>query len=217
MKRIRVVLGVLGLVATSYLAFDPAHRLDLAWEKISSGGPYALAVLAVANLTRAAVRSASIYLGPALLTLPVLLLLFTPALNLSDVLDVLLIVVLVAAAMLVLSAFPEGGTWTRIMWTGRAKGPPKVAGEIRAVVVLGEIRLDLLDCAIEGRTVLIAVVLGGRVVVDLPREWRVVARPPNRLLLAVREHGRRDQIPVGRPDMEVRLLGMGGALELRRS
>ncbi|MET8196886.1 hypothetical protein ABZU22_24010 [Micromonospora sp. NPDC005222] len=54
-------------------------------------------------------------------------------------------------------------------------------------------------------------------VVDVPREWRILARPPAGPLLLVREMGRRDLSDMDDADLEVRLVGLGGALELRRS
>src|SRR4051794_33353397 len=107
-------------------------------------GPWALAGLAIVNLGRAAARSASVYLGPGLLAAGAAAALIRPRIDLPDVSDVLMAATIVGAAVLVITAMPEGQTWTRVLWSGRATAPPRPIGPMRAVAVLGEVRLDFL-------------------------------------------------------------------------
>lgn len=217
MRALRIWIGLPTLILSSYLLFDPAHRLAVAWEHASAVGPYLLAVLAFINLGRALTSSASAYVGPALLASAALAFLLQPSIDFSRAPDVIIVAVVVIAALVIASALPEERTWTRVMWTGRARAPRELAGRLRAIAILGEVRLDMLSSRVDATTTLVAVTLGGRVVVNLPREWAVLTRPPGRLLLAVHEHGRRDQQqPKDRPDLEIRLLGVGGAVELKR-
>ncbi|MBQ1034802.1 hypothetical protein [Micromonospora sp. C81] len=216
MKRTRLWVGILGLVATSYLIFDPVQRIELAWGKLTEFGPYALIALAVVNLGRAATRSALVFIGPLTLAAIAAALVLRPGIRLSHLTNLSIAVAFLGAAALVVSASAEERSWARVMWTGRVAAPAALLGDLRAVAVLGEVRLDMLGSEPAGRPVLTAVTLGGRVVVDVPREWRILARPPARSLLIVRESGRR-AVAGGGPDLEVRLLGLGGALELRRS
>ncbi|MGC4888093.1 hypothetical protein [Micromonospora sp. DT227] len=217
MKQIRLWLGLIGLVTTSYLIFDPVERFALAWATFTEFGPYALAALALVNLGRALTRSAVAYIGPGILATIAAIVALRPAVTLAQATNITIAVVFVGAVALAASAVQDEHPWTRVMWTGRVAALNALRGQLRAVVVLGEIRVDMLGSQPQGQPVLTAVTFGGRVVVDVPREWRILARPPAGPLLLVRESGRRELPDTGSHDLEVRLISLGGALELRRS
>ncbi|MGW0242019.1 hypothetical protein [Micromonospora chalcea] len=217
MKRTRLWLGILGLVSTSYLIFEPVERLTLAWARLTEFGPYALIALAILNLGRAVTRSALVLVGPAILVTIAVALAYRPEVGSADAVDLAVALAFAGAVALVMSAVKDEQLWTRVMWTGRVAALAALRGRLRAVAVLGEIRVDMLQSQPHGKPVLTAVAVGGRVVVDVPREWRILARPPAGPLLLVREMGRRDLPDMGDADLEVRLVGLGGALELRRS
>ncbi|SCG34730.1 hypothetical protein [Micromonospora humi] len=217
MKRLRLWLGMIGLVTTSYLIFDPAERFALAWATFTEFGPYALAALALVNLARALTRSVAAYIGPGILATIAAIVALRPAVSPAQVTNIAFAVVFVGAVALATSAVGGERPWTRVMWSGRVAALNALRGQLRAVAVLGEIRVDMLGSQPHGQPVLTAVAFGGRVVVDVPREWRVLARPPAGPLLLVRESGRRELPDTDGHDLEVRLIGFGGALELRRS
>ncbi|HEX6469065.1 MAG TPA: hypothetical protein VF069_08210 [Streptosporangiaceae bacterium] len=217
MRQVRIWLGIIGLIAAGYLAFDPADRMELAWTKALVDGPYILAALATVNMARSLVRSDAAFLAPVLLGSAAAVLLLRPSIGRSQVEDAVVVAVLIAAVALILREYPEQTSWTRVLWTGRARAPVRIVGRLRAVAVLADFRVDLLASVVEDRATFTAVTFGGRVVIDLPQEWRVVVRPPPRLMLGVLERGRRDAIEPGEPHLEVRLFGLAGTLELDRA
>jgi len=161
MRQVRIWLGIVGLVAAGYFAFDPAGRLELVWTKVLGGGPYVLGALAAVNLARS-LRSTAAFLGPMLIALAAAVVLLRPSIHRDQVEGVAVLVILVVAAALILREYPETATWTRVLWTGRARAPARIGGRLRAVAVLGEIRVDLLASSVESRTTLTATTFGGR-------------------------------------------------------
>ncbi len=216
MRHAKVWIGVAGLIAVSFFAFDPAGRFQVAWSKLSTAAPYLLVALATLNLLRSAVRSTAALIGPAVLVLVAVALKFRSSVDFGNIGDLLLLIGLILAVALVVSALPQGLTRARVLWTGEARPPLRIEGRVYAIAILGELRLNLSRAALAGRPTLIVLTLGGRVVVDIPREWSVVARPPQPTLLRIQERGRRDPAATGGPDIEVRMIGAGGSLELQR-
>src|SRR4051812_4307487 len=83
-------------------------------------------------------------------------------------------------------------TRARVLWTGEARPPLWVEGGVYAVAILGELRFNLSRAALAGRPTLVVLTLGGRVVVEIPREWSVIALPPQPTLLRIQELTRQE-------------------------
>ncbi|HEU5472306.1 MAG TPA: hypothetical protein VFV67_16765 [Actinophytocola sp.] len=218
-RRARTWVGLLLLVAGAFLAGDTVDRVALAWAFVAAWWPWALLVLAAANLIRSVLRPESL-LAPGLVAFAALTVLaFRYDLATGKLVNVILPAALALAgiALLLSVGSSAGGSWTRILLTGRVNAPPTMGdAPLRPRAILGEVRANLHTAAGLAPVKVHATAIFGHVYLSIPADWHVIlADDDGRLLTPIR-----DPRPNGDPanrKVSLRVLGFCGIVTVYRT